>query len=1029
MDGEATPGSDGDPTGAPPRWWSRWSASLLRFLRRRRDWLAVAALAGALLAVLSLHELRTSAFQARWFSEKTARLSYTVAAGESPAIVFPVHGPFDRQRGYTRIRDLAESLKAQGFEVTEQARFSPELVGYARDGLTPPVRFPTRAGLRLRGMAGTVLYERPREMVFDSFEAIPALARAAVLFVENRELLTPGDPRRNPAVEWDRALRVAVFQALGAVGFNFSRAGGSTLATQTEKYRHSAGGRTESVADKLRQMFAASLRAYRNGPDTRAARREILVDYLNSMPLSAAPGYGEVHGLGEGLGAWFGLGFEEAMTALADPAAPGQARTFRHVLALVCAVREPSRMLLTDRAGLDARVDSFVRLMSREGEITEDFASRVLAEATTFARRPPSSGLTAPAHRKPVDAARRELLTWLGAVDFYELDRIHVDVDTTLDADLQARVFELLMSLREPEVAARHGLQGPRMLREGRNDDVIFSFILYERTAAGPKLRVQADTSEGAFDLNEDMKLELGSTAKLRTLVHYLELIARLRAELSAVAPAGGAEGDGRPKDPLTRWVARTLAQRPGITEAEILDAALDRPYSASPGPGFFTGGGVHHFHNFSNREDAMVPSVREATWRSTNLVFIRLMEDLMRYHRARLPYDADAVLRDPANAGRRALLQRVVEEESQQALDRAFVRFRGVPRDDLAATLLGTKARSPRHLAILHAAWTQGPITEEGLAAWLAAQAGEAARAQAPRLLRAYSNPRLTLADFAYLLGRRPLDVWVAGELYRDQGLSLADLRGRSAASREVAWAWLLKGRNRSAQDRRLRILAERDAFRAMQPHWQRLGFPFELVPSLATSIGSSADRPAALADLVRILQADGLRTRPRRTNVLRLAEGTPYHTTLLASRAVGERVLSPAVAQAARAAMVGVVEKGTARRLAGAFVLPNGVVVPAGGKTGSGDNRLGGRAVDRTATFTFFIGDRYHGAMTAYVAGPGAARHHFTSGLVVAILKLAAPAIVERLAAAPPPTLPSHGATGPALPARPRVAGRTTQ
>jgi membrane peptidoglycan carboxypeptidase len=199
------------------------------------------------------------------------------------------------------------------------------------------------------------------------------------------------------------------------------------------------------------------------------------------------------------------------------------------------------------------------------------------------------------------------------------------------------------------------------------------------------------------------------------------------------------------------------------------------------------------------------------------------------------------------------------------------------------------------------------------------------------------------------------------------------------------------------------------------MTPHWQRLGFPFELVPSLASSIGSSADRPAALAELVRILQADGLRTLPRRMTTLHLAEGTPYDTTLQASRAVGERVLSPAVAQAARAVMTGVVEKGTARRLAGAFVLPSGEIVPAGGKTGSGDNRSGGRVINRTATFTFFIGDRYHGAMTAYVAGSGAARHRFTSGLVVAILKLAAPAITERLAAgAPPLILPSDGATG---------------
>ena len=77
--------------------------------------------------------------------------------------------------------------------------------------------------------------------------------------------------------------------------------GGSTLATQIEKYRHSPSGRTDDVREKLRQMASASLRAYRDGPDTSAARRQIVVDYLNSTPLAARAGFGEVNGLGDGL--------------------------------------------------------------------------------------------------------------------------------------------------------------------------------------------------------------------------------------------------------------------------------------------------------------------------------------------------------------------------------------------------------------------------------------------------------------------------------------------------------------------------------------------------------------------------------------------------------------------------------------------------------------------------------------------------------------------------------------------------------
>src|SRR3546814_15621556 len=78
-----------------------------------------------------------------------------------------------------------------------------------------------------------------------------------------------------------------------------------------EKFRHSPEGRTGNVSDKLRQMISASLRGYREGQDTTAVSRKIVVDYLNSTPLAARPGFGEVIGVGHGLLAWFGTGLPE----------------------------------------------------------------------------------------------------------------------------------------------------------------------------------------------------------------------------------------------------------------------------------------------------------------------------------------------------------------------------------------------------------------------------------------------------------------------------------------------------------------------------------------------------------------------------------------------------------------------------------------------------------------------------------------------------------------------------------------------
>jgi hypothetical protein len=276
--------------------------------------------------------------------------------------------------------------------------------------------------------------------------------------------------------------------------------------------------------------------------------------------------------------------------------------------------------------------------------------------------------------------------------------------------------------------------------------------------------------------------------------------------------------------------------------------------------------------------------------------------------------------------------------------------------------------------------------------------------------MLRSYDPARLNLLDYGYLLGRHPLEVWCAGRLRSDPNTSWDELLSGSDKARQIVSTWLFKTKNRKAQDLRLRIRIEQDAFERMTPAWQRLGFPFEkLVPSLATAIGSSSDRPVALAELVGIILNDGIRRPAVRLTGLRTAAGTPYETAFEPVPDRGEQVMSPAVAQILRQILSEVVESGTARRLSGAFILSDGTPVAAGGKTGSGDNRydtysrngdlISSRPVNRTATFVFYIGDKYFGVITAHVDGRLAQRYRFTSALPVTVLKILAPSLNSRL------------------------------
>src|SRR5690606_3453014 len=112
----------------------------------------------------------------------------------------------------------------------------------------------------------------------------------------------------------------------------------------------------------------------------------------------------------------------------------------------------------------------------------------------------------------------------------YDLDRLDLAVATTLRYDLQEEVSSYLDRLSEPEFASTTGLLGDRLLSADNTGQVRYSFTLFERSPHGNLVRVQTDNTGQPFDINEDSKLELGSTAKLRVLVTYLEVIAEIHA-------------------------------------------------------------------------------------------------------------------------------------------------------------------------------------------------------------------------------------------------------------------------------------------------------------------------------------------------------------------------------------------------------------------------------------------------------------------------------------------------------------------
>ncbi len=1017
----------------------RWPRARAYLGRRWAILLSVALIAAAPAAFMASREATTSRLQSRFLSRIASELTWSVEQGPSDRIVFPAGGPYDERLGYTRIPAITDRLRSLGFRVSGQARVSARFADLVDLGLFPIYREKMAGGLCILDDELDTLFAAtcPRRL-YRTLDEVPPVTVRSLLYIENRSLLDPRFPRRNPAVEWPRLFRAGLDLGKRLLTGGGNVQGASTLATQLQKLRHSPGGITSDPAEKFRQVASASIRSYLDGEETLEGQERVALEYLNAAPLAAIAGEGEVIGLAEGLWAWYGLdhravdpllrleggprrplpagavGEAGGVESWKDPAALASAgRAYRAVLSLLLANRRPTWYLARPEGRIELRklTDAYLRSLNRDGVISRPLEEAALAADLELLTRAPASSPVSFVDRKAASSIRLGLRDLLDTGRLYDLDRYDLTVRTTMDREVQKAVSERIASLADRKYVRRHGLDSGRLLGRGDPADVFYSFVLYERTPAGSAIRVQTDNYDQPLDLNTAGRLELGSTAKLRTLITYLRIIEDLYGRFSGPEPEVAEDVSPGRTDPLTRWTAAWIRRHPGATLEQTLRAALDRRYSASPWERFYTGGGLHTFANFDTTYDRRRVTVEEAFRRSVNLPFIRLMRDIEDYHLCRGPQPRIRILEDPSDPRRREYLARFADREGRRFLERFHRRLTGARGD----ALLDRVAKDV-HPALMPLAWAFRSVLPEATPAGFAdflrrnPPASPATGEEIAEAFRRADPAGVDLADRGYLSGLHPLELWTASRLAQDPGASLDTLLAGSAAACRDAYGWLFRTLDREAQDLRIRTMLETEVFSEILAGWQRLGYPFQdLTPSLATAIGSSGDRPSALAELVGIVVNDGVRYPVVQVDRLRFAAGTPYETTFEREPARGERVLSPTVARVVRAALRDVVEAGTGSRARGAISGPDGAPVPIGGKTGTGDNRwvitdsrgntVSSRPRNRTSVFVFYFGDRFYGVMTAFVPGPESDRYGFTSSLPVQVVRLLGPELSRLL------------------------------
>ena len=882
--------------------------------------------------------------------------------------------------------------------------------------LFPIYNEKAQAGLRISDDNNRTLYSAsyPRD-AYANFDSIPPLLVNSLLFVENRHLMDENGKTWNPAIEWPRFTGALMGYGLKKIGIHGDQGGGSTLATQIEKFRHSPEGITSTGKDKLSQMLTASVRAYDTDGKSVEGRRRIVLDYLNSMPLSSYPGFGEVNGYADGISLWFGTRFEDANklmrrpeSELNDTEMKDLARVYRESLSLVMAVKKPSAYLLKDRHELEDRIDKFLPLMVEAKIISPRLAQLVLSERVEYATPIAAAAHSGPMVQKSAQALRIDLLETMGMKNMYDLTRLDLTARTTVDVTADKAVSATLRSLADTDNAVAAGLTGFQLLKPEQAGNVIYSFTLYEKTPTGNVLRVQADNFNGPLNLNEGTKLELGSTAKLRTLVSYLEAVSDLREKYKDTPVEELKAHHVNANDHITRWAIDYLTD-PATDKSlnAMLEASLNRTYSGSPGEAFFTGGGMHRFENFERKEDFQNYTVKDAFHHSVNLSFIRIMRDLVYYTQGEKMHVDGSIYDDPNDPKRIEYLTKFADAEGQGFMWKFWKEQKGKSPEELADLLAAkTSHHSPVQLAVVYRSlFPDAPY--EKFAAFIekncpTAKPGDDFHKQ----YDAYGKDKFNLNDRGYLTHIHPLQLWMAQNAIATPAATWDETVAQSKDVRTEVYKWLLNPHKMHGQNIRIQTMLEKEAFGYIHDTWAAKGYPFgAMVPSYASALGASGDTPFALAEFSGIMQNDGIYKKSIKFRDITFGENTPYELHFDAKQPEGHRVLPAELTALVRREMQGVVNEGTAHRAFESVKLSDGRILPVGGKTGTGDNRLqtfsaGGAlkssdAKSRTATFVYGIDDRFYGCVTAYVMGAEAKDYKFTSALAAQVFKNVVPGI----------------------------------
>ena len=251
----------------------------------------------------------------------------------------------------------------------------------------------------------------------------------------------------------------------------------------------------------------------------------------------------------------------------------------------------------------------------------------------------------------------------------------------------------------------------------------------------------------------------------------------------------------------------------------------------------------------------------------------------------------------------------------------------------------------------------------------------------------------KFDLNDRGYLTRPiHPLELAIAAARIRNPDITWKEIIDKTYEERIHVYKWLIHSKKKKAQARAIGTMLDHHAWREISRQWQSVGYPFRLVPSLATVIGVSGDTTESLATLNSIFLNGGKSVTTTRISRIHLGVGTPHETHIEPGQPAQKQVMRESTARLMLEMTRGVVasERGTGRRIKDGFMLSDGRALELRGKTGTNDES--GTSGIRVGAFAGTMGDRYSVSISGYITG-ATASDKFTSGMAVQALKMLLP------------------------------------